>query len=146
MIKVKCKLSHPDAKLPTQAYEYDAGWDLYAIEDAFIPLGEVGEVKTGVHFEIPPGYVGIVFTRSSYGKKGKVVHNGVIDSGYRGEVSIFVRNSAVFTYSSIKGLPICKGDKIAQIIFFKLPKVKLIQVDSLSKSERGKKGYGSSGR
>lgn len=145
-IDVKCKLAHPDAKLPTQAYVYDAGWDLYAIEDVFIPLGEVKEVKTGVHFEIPPGYVGIVFTRSSYGKAGKVVHHGVIDSGYRGELSVFVRNSTNFVYSSIHGLNICKGDKVAQIIFFKLPQVNLIQVETLSESERGEKGYGSSGR
>jgi dUTP pyrophosphatase len=145
-IEVKCKLNHPDAKLPTQAYEYDAGWDLYAVENVVVSLGEVREVKTGVHFEIPSGYVGIIFTRSSYGKKGKVVHSGVIDSGYRGEVSVFVRNSTMQTYSSLTGLPINKGDKVAQIIFFKLPQVNLIQVDELSESERGEKGYGSSGK
>jgi dUTP pyrophosphatase len=145
MIKVKCKLLHPDAKLPTQAYEYDAGWDLYATEDVIIPFGKCTEVHTRVCFEIPPGWVGIVFTRSSYGKEGKVVHHGVIDSGYRNEVSIFIRNSSQCS-NKAEAMEILKGDKIAQIIFFRLPKTKLIQVDKLSKSERGKKGYGSSGR
>lgn len=160
MIIVKCKLCHPNAKLPTQAYEYDAGFDLYAVEDVVVPYGEKEEVKTGVHFEIPPGYVGIIFTRSSYGKKGKVVHHGVIDSGYRGEVSIYVRNSAldknyfadyirnsiIDMNDSAEVLVIEKGNKVAQIIFLKLPKVKLIQVEELSKSDRGEKGFGSSGK
>jgi len=146
MIIVKCKLNHPDAKLPTQAYEYDAGFDLYAVENACIPYGRKGEVKTGVHFEIPPGYVGIVFTRGSMGKKGKVVHHGVIDSGFRGEVSVFVRNSVCDENGLASGLIITKGDKVAQIVFLPIPKVKLIQVEELSESERGEKGFGSSGK
>ena len=142
---IKCQLTSSDAKLPTQAYKYDAGWDLYATEDVIIPFGKCTEVHTGVCFEIPSGWVGIVFTRSSYGKKGKVVHHGVIDSGYRNEVSIFIRNSSQCS-NKTEAMDILKGDKIAQIIFFRLPKVKLTQVNSLSKSERGKKGHGSSGR
>lgn len=142
MITVKYRLKLPSAKISTQAYEHDAGYDLYAVKSVVIPIGECYEVRTGIHFEIPSGHVGIIFTRSSYGKRGKVVHHGVIDSGYRGEVSIFVRNST----NRWEPLRIEKGDKVAQIIFFKLPQVELIQVERLSKSERGKRGHGSSGR
>jgi len=142
---IKCSLIRSDAKIPTQAYEYDAGWDLYAVEDIIIPFGWCKEVHTGVCFEIPPGWVGIVSTRSSYGKKGRAAHHGIIDPGYRNEVSIFIRNSVQYTHK-VESINILKGDKVAQILFFKLPKVNLIQVGRLSESERGKKGHGSSGR
>lgn len=145
MIEIKCKLIHFDAKIPTKAYEGDAGFDLYAVEDVCIPFERNIEVKTGICFEIPPEYVGILFARSSYGKKGITIHHGIIDCEYRGEIILYIRNTFRDEKNyAIPEIVIKRGDKIAQIVFIPIPKVNLIQVDNLSESDRGEKGFGSS--
>jgi len=94
-----------------------------------------------VAFEIPQGYVGLIFPRSSIYKTGLRLSNsvGVIDSGYRGEVkAVFDTSFPSYDWYGLE-------DRAAQIIFMKLPDVQLIQADELSKSQRGEGGYGSSG-
>jgi dUTP pyrophosphatase len=134
-------LDSKDAKMLTRAHQSDVGYDIYSIEDCIISIGQRKEVRTGVHLILPEGLFAQVNTRSSYGKNGYYVHHGVIDPGYTGEVSIFV-----FNLCGVKELEIKKGDKIAQIIFHKAEYPQLIQSDNLPITERGGKGFGSSGR
>ena len=93
-MKVKIKKLHPDAVIPAYAKTGDAGMDLTAVT---MKIDEYGNIcyGTGLAFEIPEGYVGLVFPRSSNHKKGVILTNcvGVIDSGYRGEVSFKFRPS-----------------------------------------------------
>ena len=108
------------------------------------PLGSTGvfvEVCTGISLEIPKGYVGLLFPRSSITKTKHFLRNsvGVIDSGYRGEVKLrFSLDESSTSYQI--------GDKVGQIIFIKLPAVELIEVEELSPSVRSTGGFGSSGR
>lgn len=133
------KKLHTEAKAPTRAYEGDAGWDMYTVESGSLAKAAHREFHTGIALEIPKGYYGQLSTRSSFGKQGLVVHPGVIDSGYRGEISIFVRNFGM-DYSIIK------GDKIAQLLILPVPFVELIEVKDLGTSFRGTSALGSSGR
>lgn len=134
-------LDNKDAKMLTRAHQTDVGYDIYSIEDYIIPIGQQKEVKTGVHLILPEGMFAQVNTRSSFGKNGYYVHHGVIDPGYTGEISIFVFNLCGTTELKIK-----KGDKIAQIVFHKAEYPQLIRSDFLPTTERGEKGFGSSGR
>ena len=139
-LKVLVKRLTHDALLPTKAYEGDAGWDLYANEDVEIPPFEVKLVGTGIAMAIPEGYFGRIFDRSGNATKRKFhIFAGVVDSGYRGEVKVAIYNA------SDRMLFIDKGTKIAQIVFLRLPKLGIKEVDELPESERGEKGFGSSG-
>ena len=143
-------LSHKDAVLPNLAYADDVGYDLYAIEDVTVPVGCVCLVKTGVHLSMPENIFAQINTRSSYGKQGILLHYGVIDSGYTGEISVWVMNLA--RPVDDQGLQITapfvieKGDKIGQLLFHKAERVNMKQISELPETERGDKGHGSSGR
>jgi dUTP pyrophosphatase len=144
MIDVKVKKLTETAKMPTRAYDGDAGWDLYLDSNHIFDDEKPNPkmlCKFGIALEIPRGYVGLVFPRSSVYKTSLRLSNavGVIDSGFRGQVK------AVFDYHNFLDGIFKKGDRTAQIVFIKLPDVELIQVDELSKSQRGEGGYGSSG-
>ena len=156
-MKVKIKKLHPDAVIPAYAKTGDAGMDLTATS---VSVDEHGNIcyGTGLAFEIPEGYVGLVFPRSSNHKKGVVLTNcvGVIDSGYRGEVSFKFRphmetanqihEDGRFTISSWVNFESYKiGDRIGQIIIMPYPQIEFEEVDELSETERGDQGYGSSG-
>ena len=153
-MKVKIKKLHPDAVVPKYAHDTDAGLDLVAtskkVEDGCIVYG------TGLAFEIPEGYVGLIFPRSSLAKKTLTLTNsvGVIDSGYRGEVTFKFRplNSAgSYRGNIIVGMSGSNfedyniGDRIGQMIILPYPKIEFEEVDELSESERGVGGYGSTG-
>jgi len=139
---IKFKKMSKDAKTPTQAYEGDAGWDLYSVEDIILLPNTTTEVHTHISMEIPQGIFGLITARSSQGKIGIRIHPGIVDSGYRYECSPFIQNLTLAPYE------IKKGDKICQMIFqpYAIPKQGMIEVEELSKSERGIKGHGSSGR
>ena len=137
---IKVKRVNSKAKLPTRAYSFDAGWDLYAIEDVRLAPGEQRDVKVGLAFEVPEGWHMQIHTRSSYGKKMLRCHLGIIDCGYRAELSIWIANYGT-NYQQIKA-----GDKVCQVLFLPVPEVKLVEVDSLNPSQRGEKGHGSSGQ
>ncbi len=127
------------AILPTQANPGDAGWDIYAVEDVCLPVGNTVEIKTDVAFEIPEGHFGLVATRSSYGIRGISVHPGIIDSGYRGEVSVFAR-------ANEESYQVAKGDRVAQLLIIRIPTINMVEVKELADSVRGTKRLGSSGK
>lgn len=143
-------LSEDDAVLPDLAYSSDVGYDIRAIEDVTVPVGCVCLVHTGVHLAMPENIFVQVNTRSSYGKQGILLHHGVVDSGYTGELSIWVMNLAKPVDD--KGLQLVapfvikKGDKIGQLLFHKAERVNIKQISELPQTARGDKGCGSSGR
>ena len=137
-----------NAVLPTRANPTDAGLDLYAIEDVFIPVNKTQVVKTGVAIKIPDGYVGKVEDRSSMAVKGLRTGAGVIDSGYTGEVGVVIHNlnnDAEPGWYSSRGFYIKRGQKIAQLLLYKVETPKVEEVSILWSSERGSGGFGSSG-
>jgi len=143
-IEIKIKKLHPDAVMPKFARFGDAGADIMAISRYFEK--ETGSLVygTGLAFEIPYGYVGLLFPRSSISKTGLSLSNsvGCLDSGFRGEV-LFKFNQVVGKLEN----PIYEvGERIGQIVIQKLPEVQFNEVDELSESERGTGGYGSTGK
>lgn len=151
-MKVKIKKLHANSIIPTYAKNGDAGMDLTAVNKYPDHFGNI-VYDTGLAFEIPEGYVGLLFPRSSNTKKDLILGNsvGVIDSGYRGEVVFKFKENYRHTYNNndeiimrdIESYDI--GDRIGQIIIIPYPKIEFIEVDELEDSERGDGGFGSSG-
>jgi len=146
---VKVSKLNNEAILPVRANKTDAGWDLYSMESKLIRGGDRATFRTGICFEIPKDYVGLIWPRSGLAvNKGIDVLAGVIDSGYRGEIIVCLLNTnkalPLFQDNSID-IGIDKGDKIAQILFQQVPEINMVEVDSLEDSDRGEKGFGSSG-
>lgn len=153
-MQVKIKKLHKYAVVPTYAKHGDAGMDLTAASKRYDVHGNV-VYGTGLSFEIPDGYVGLLFPRSSNTKKDLILGNsvGVLDSGYRGEVVFKFKpmptyqenefGRTVFDICNYQSYSI--GDRIGQIIIMPIPKIEFIEVDELSDSERGNGGFGSSG-
>lgn len=142
---VKVKKLVPEAVLPKKAHASDAGFDLVAVSREIDNDG-AAVYGTGLAFEIPDGYVGLVFPRSSVAKKDMVLSNcvGVIDAGYRGEVMAkfkFLDHLELLVNHRWYGV----GDRICQIVFVKLPDVQLVESEQLGCSDRGTGGYGSTG-
>lgn len=161
-IKKLCK----NAVIPSYAHASDAGMDLTAIsmeidKDSNVVYG------TGIAVEIPKGYVGLVFPRSSNSKKTLWLTNsvGVIDSGYRGEITFKFRPSIAMVpnfwakiklrLSGLKAANVVQyalpkiyeiGDRIGQIIILPYPSIEFIESDFLYPSDRGECGYGSTGK
>lgn len=151
MMEVRIKRCYADSIVPTKAHVDDAGYDLYAHSKAYDDDGNI-VYGTGIAFEIPRGYVGLIFPRSSNAKKDLLLSNsvGVIDSGYRGEVSFKFKPSNVIEKPDLAYIPesIAKyevGDRIGQIIIMPYPDVTFVESEELSSTERGEGGYGSSG-
>ena len=142
MIDVPIRRLRPDAHLPEQAYEGDAGMDLAACEAVTIEPGERAVVPTGLAIEIPDGYAGFVQPRSGLAVRhgiGIVNTPGLIDSGYRGEIRVVLINTdreARFTVEP--------GMRIAQLVIVPVAAARLVEVDELAASERGSRGFGSS--
>lgn len=141
MIDIKVKLLK-GATMPSYANEGDAGVDLYPLHETIIaPFAEGVVVGTGVAFELPEGYELQVRPKSGNSIKTPLrVVLGTVDAGYRGEVGVIIDN--------MSDLPIrIKKDKaIAQGVLKRVPKMNLIQANKLTETERGKGGFGSSGR
>jgi dUTP pyrophosphatase len=146
MVKVKIKKLNENAKIPARATEGSAGADLYAVcecESIEIAPHETKLIHTGLAFEIPDGYVGLVFARSSLGtKRGLAPANkvGVIDSDYRGEVMVSLHNHTNETQQ------IDNGERIAQMVIVPFLKAEFDLCDELDSTERGAGGFGSSGK
>lgn len=142
-MKIRFKKLHPRAKEPLKAHEDDAGFDLWALSQDWSVLESNGmytEFNTGIAFEIPKGYVGLLFPRSSITKTNHMLKNsvGVIDSGYRGAVK--------FRFTNDQGSNAYKvGDKIGQIVFLELPQITLELSKNLAMSKRDLHGFGSTG-
>lgn len=141
------KLSE-SATIPTRNHTEDAGIDLYSNETVVVGLNDTTVVSTGIAINIPVGFVGKIEDRSSMGKKGLKVGGGVIDAGFNGEVSVILHNLTNSQNSSYRGRGylIEKGQKIAQLLLIPIETPKVEEVYSLWNSERGSKGWGSSGK
>jgi dUTP pyrophosphatase len=141
IIDVNIKKLHKDAVIPSYSKDGDAGMDLTATEI----ISETDDDITygiGIAMEIPRGYVGLVFPRSSIRKYDLILSNsvGVIDSGYRGEIQATIKKTKGY-YSKAYQL----GERVAQIIIIPYPQVKFNEVQELSETDRGSGGFGSTG-
>ncbi len=154
-MQVKIKKLKPNAVIPTYAKEGDAGMDLVATEI----LKDTPEQITygiGIALEIPEGFVGLVFPRSSIRKTGLQLSNsvGVIDSGYRGELQATFNKifggEGMYDEMKVKEIQPNEyykvGDRIAQIMIIPHPPIEFVEVDELSNTERGEGGFGSTGK
>lgn len=141
-MKIKVKRLNELAILPTKAHATDAGFDLYATSKTYDNDGNV-VYGCGLAFEIPDGYMGLVFPRSSNANKSLLLSNsvGVIDAGYRGEVTAKFKR----LYPISQG-EYAIGERFAQLIVMPIPAVEFEEAEELSESERGVGGYGSSGK
>lgn len=135
-----------DAIMPTKANSLDAGFDLYSMSDTLV-CGRSSETQgcyacfdTGVHIEIPQGYVGFLKSKSGLNVNHNLTSEGVIDAGYTGSIMVKLYNHGEESYL------VEKGDKISQLVILPIPQIELEQVETLGESERGDKGFGSSGR
>lgn len=152
-MKIKIKKLVDNAVIPSYAKEGDAGLDLTAIwgkgEDMYTEYG------TGLSIEIPEGYVGLLFPRSSISNKTQMLSNsvGVIDSGYRGEIKLRFKYDALLQERWEKEtgrdmeteLMYQPGERVGQLIIVPYPKIEFEEVFDLAMSERGVDGYGSTG-
>ena len=169
---VRVKRLHENAKLPTKANPTDAGYDLYSVEKVVIRPGETAKVHTGIAIEQGHDWqtypvAGLIWDRSSLGSKGIHRLAGVIDQGYRGEIVVCLINLRIgeiidelISESGRTGFPqdelhevmgrstvtIQPGDKIAQIVFHHVNNLDVVEVPELGDTDRGAKGFGSSGR
>ena len=143
-MELKNKKLDERAILPTYGTEFSAGADLRVITDDAVTInpGETLLMHTGISMEIPEGYVGLVFARSGLATKrclapaNKV---GVIDSDYRGEVTVGLHNHGLVPQT------VENGERVAQIIFVPYQTAQFVEVDELSQTVRGTGGYGSTG-
>lgn len=137
-MKVKIKKLHPDAVIPKYAKPGDAGMDLVAISEEWNEDNSMVTYNTGLAIEIPEGYVGLIFPRSSISKTILHLANsvGVIDSGYRGSIM------CKFRYPE-EGMVYDAGDRVAQLLIMPYPSIEFEEVEELSSTERGEGGFGS---
>jgi len=141
MEELRVKRMRSGAKLPSQPYARDAGYDLYAAEAVELPPQERREIPTGLAFELPEGHVGLIWDKSGLAARhGLTVLGGVIDAGYRGEVLVCLVNTGSEPHA------FAVGDKVAQLLVQKIALPAIVEVDELSDSERGERGFGSSGK
>lgn len=143
-MKVKFKKLSEQATIPFRAHPTDAGFDLVATNVTH-EINECGQLilvyHTDIAMELPNGYVGLLFPRSSICNKSVTLTNcvGVIDSSYRGEIMAKMRSTTDVVPAIYK-----PGDKFAQIVIIKLPDdIEVEETETLSESDRGEGGYGS---
>ncbi|MEB7449888.1 dUTP pyrophosphatase [Staphylococcus chromogenes] len=168
MDKLQIKLLSENATLPTRNHSTDAGFDIYAAETIILEPQEKALIATDIAVNIPKGYVGLLTSRSGVSSKTHlVVETGKIDAGFQGNMKINIKND----YEDNKGETIFKrdlkdkiiiederhlykqgtyvinkGDKLAQLVIVPIVTPQLQEVDEFSEvSERGEKGFGSSG-
>ena len=128
-----------NAKMPTKAHDTDAGFDLYAPQRFMIRSDSSAIIDTGVHIEIPKGFVGFLKSKSGLNVKHGITGEGVIDAGYTGSI-------VAKLYNSGESIVFEEGQKIIQIVFLPIPEVELELTDSFEQTERGDNGFGSSGK
>lgn len=143
-MKLKVVLD-PGAKMPTRAHKMDAGLDLYSTVDTVLPVKSAWTdgnvcIDTGVHIEIPTGYVGFLKSKSGLNVKSGIQSEGVIDAGYTGSIMVKLYNHGK------NPVKIAKGQKISQLVLLPIITPDLELVDSLEDTERGTGGFGSTGK
>ena len=135
---MKIKLD-PGAIMPTRAHRNDAGLDLYAPEDATVIPRSRKVIDTGVHVEIPAGYVGLLTSKSGLMANHGIVSSGTIDCGFTGAIK------AVLFNLSDEIMYIAQGQKITQMVIMPILTPELEVVDEMAQTERGEGGFGSTG-
>ncbi len=139
-MQLKIKKLHSDAKMPTKGHPGDAGIDFFALEKVILEPGAQERVHTGISIEIPEGYVGLMWDKSSVSfNQGLKTVGGVIDSGFRGELVMSLYNM------TDKEQVIEKGHKINQMIIQKYEDCDIVEVADLASSVRGEGREGSTG-
>lgn len=132
------ELDH-NAYSPVRAHDNDAGFDLMCKEDQILEPNKANNIDTGVHVLIPEGYVGLLCPRSSFNIKGIGTPIGVIDAGYTGSIRVVLEPFNV--------TKVFKGNKIAQLVILPLPKIVMVEGKVIGvKTDRGDRGFGSSGK
>ena len=147
-MEIKIKKLTAFAMTPTYGTPGSACFDLYASHPAYIESGTHKKVGTGLAFEIPEGHVMLVFPRSGLAAKHYInLSNctGVIDSDYRGEVSVLLKNNWVDSYDYSRPFEIAYSDRIAQAMVIPVEQVEFVEVSELSQTSRGDGGFGSTG-
>lgn len=143
-MKINIKKLNEKATIPTYGSEYAAGADLYACLDGAVTIepGQTLMIKTGVAVEIPSGFAGFVFARSGIASKKDLAPAnkvGVIDSDYRGEIMVALHNHG------LKAQTVEHGERIAQMVIMPYIAPGFCECESLSDTERGEGGFGSTG-
>ena len=140
-MKIYFQKIDPSAKLPSYAYDGDAGMDLFSCEDLEIAPHSKALISTGLRVAVPKGHGGFVWDKSGIAVKNHIkTMAGVIDSNYRGELKVALANLGNEHYK------IKKGEKIAQLIIKPVVNPEVIETEELPEDEtRGERGFGSSG-
>lgn len=132
------ELDH-NAYSPVRAHDNDAGFDLMCKEDQILEPNKANNIDTGVHVLIPEGVVGLLCPRSSFNVKGIGTPIGVVDAGYTGSIRVVLEPFNV--------TKVFKGNKIAQLVILPLPKIVMVEGKVIGvKTDRGDRGFGSSGK
>lgn len=140
-MQVKFKKLDSRAVSPNYAHSFDAGMDLFCLENISISPNERVQVSTGIAIEIPEGFVGLIWDKSGISHKGGLkTLGGVVDSEYRGEIKIGIINlsNQVYNFEA--------GQKVAQMLIQKVEQVELVEAEELSETVRGEGGFGSTGK
>ncbi|MBI2450617.1 MAG: dUTP diphosphatase [Candidatus Nealsonbacteria bacterium] len=138
-MEIRIQKIDPSAKVPVFAYEGDAGMDIFSCEDCKIEPFEKKAISTGLKIAVPAGFAGFIWDKSGLALNNSLkTMAGVLDSGYRGELKIILMNLGKEPYE------VKKGQKVAQLIIKKIEKPEIIE-DVLDDTERGERGFGSSG-
>ena len=141
-IKVKVKKLHENAKIPSYKHRHDAGMDVSSMINCVIPTGGTRKIPTGISVELPDYAMIDVRSRSGLAINSQVIvlnAPGTIDSNYRGEIEVILINHGTCDFV------IKEGDRIAQLVFMPFYSVELVEADELGDSERGDRGFGSTG-
>ena len=141
MVDVAIMKMHAEMTTPHYAHEGDAGIDLRSSIDIVVKPGETKLIQTGIKMAIPAGYVGLVWDKSGYAAKNSIkTMAGVVDSGYRGEIQVVLKNLGHEDFE------IKKDMKIAQILIQPVVQANLVLKDNLDETARGHGGFGSTGK
>jgi len=138
-MKINIKLEE-FAYMPEKAYKSDAGFDLKSPRDVWVLSKNYAVVDTGVHIDIPEGYVGFLKSKSGLNVKKSLTTEGVIDAGYTGSIVVKIYNNSNTNYK------FAKGDKITQLVILPIPEIEFEVVDEFEATERGSNGFGSTGK
>jgi dUTP pyrophosphatase len=142
-LEIPVMLLAPDARLPQRAYEHDAAFDLFSVENAIVAPQHRQVIGTGVALGLPPGVAALTLPRSGLAAEyGVALVNapGLIDPGYRGEVRIILLNT-----DRHHPFHVAVGDRIAQLLVVSLTAVSFFETVRLDETDRGERGFGSTG-
>lgn len=128
------------AYMPIRAHSTDAGLDIRSPDTVYIPAGSSRVIDTGVHVELPKGTAGLLVSKSGLNVKNGITSTGLIDEGYTGSIKVKLYNHSTVPYKVIR------GDKISQLVIVPVLYEDVEIVDALEETERGEKGFGSTGK